>query len=479
MYSNEDESLRDNITKNPCIIFIFNNKEFQDLEFNLESYITFVVLQKHNYQSVTQSNDTLSLYQGEHIKVGVLIDQNKQEYNLYDIIFDIPNEEKQSVLTNFAWEGQYQSMDANNNKYWKSFNILQDTGSHITELDVKYFESLKVKLYLFDFSLTIKPQYWNTPLNIFIQVEYTHFNTDEFILNNNIIENFESFVLPFSDNEFNEENLYTCGISLPVIIKVPLTISNYYFHNEEFILYMDILNHDPNNNIIIEYIYSNFPQNGELNLPWILKPNQYWGCTLKINDKRILNKNGDSATISQVIPIFIKWKVSLETYDHRVLTQFALQLKEDSIENNDICYIGELINRSNFNSNDTVKTGVSSNLDHGSDKLSLFSATCSVEGIAEKVGDIIYLNIEVINKKPSAQLNLQIVVDYHPQYPVVPIFEKMSLNYNSYTKQTCDVLYPLTICYPGIFKCPNIYITDQITNFKYSINKLPILICKS
>ena len=41
------------------------------------------------------------------------------------------------------------------------------------------------------------------------------------------------------------------------------------------------------------------------------------------------------------------------------------------------------------------------------------------------------------------------------------------------------LLYPIKICFPGIYECPKITILDSVTKHKYIIDKYPLIVCRS
>ncbi|OII72929.1 uncharacterized protein cubi_02160 [Cryptosporidium ubiquitum] len=539
----------------------------------------------NNQKNIFVNEKMLNIYQGGRILVGIIL---KKEFKLCDVIFDLSNSEKQSVLSNFTWEGQYQVLVTKENNYLEIYNegkeqnslMNLDDGSYINLIGIYNLNSLKSKVYIFQCSIIIKPQYWNDLLNFDILIKY-HQNSildcsiikDE---NDEISDNCESdknfkYGSPLGDllivNEISDSKIFSYSLSKPIFIKLPLTISNYYLQESSQILFIEILNiGESSDSIMIHDIFShNLKLNGNspLNLPFTLGNNQSLGCSLiRVNDKKVYksNKNidennGDVSLIPIIIPIFIKWK-STKFNSKLILTQFALQInydqkvniirsKEENYSNmigmikhdnsneknnmnislssssssaissylfspsspqasaQSICspFTQEISfssksnldeNSSNYNNNFEVEKNNTNTTPSNDNDLEIepsfnFKATCTFDRISKYPGETVYLLIEVFPNEKDKSLNLLVTVEYNEASPIIPLYVSMPINYfpesssSSYSSNIYEhpiLLYPLKICYPGIYKCPNITIYDFSTKSNYSIKKLPLLVCE-
>ncbi|POM85492.1 hypothetical protein CmeUKMEL1_17690 [Cryptosporidium meleagridis] len=524
----------------------------------------------------------LNIYQGGRVLVGIIL---KKEYKLCDIIFDLSNSEKQSVLSNFTWEGQYQVLITKENNYLEIFddgresnNLMNlDDGSYINLIGIYNLKSIECNLYIFQCSIIIKPQYWNDLLNFDILIKYHQNNMlENTSLDDEIGKNELNYGIPFGDllvlNEFSDSKIHSYSLSKPIFIKVPLIISNYFLQESSQILFIEILNiGEISDSILIYDIFShNLKLNGNspLDFPFTLGNNQSLGCSLtRVGGKKVYksNKNNDEKNendsfVPIIVPIFIKWK-SKQFNSKLILTQFALQINFDqrvdilnsreenqvnSInvnkhENNndndnidssslppsssssssavssylfspsspqasvqsicspftqEVCYSSKSNfdeNSSNCNNNLEVYNNNNSIIKKNENDLEIesnfnFKATCSFDRISKYPGETVYLLIEIFPFGKDKSLNLLVTVEYDQYSPIVPLYVSMPVNYfpeptsSSYSQNIYEnptLLYPIKICNPGIYKCPNINIYDFSTKSNYTIKKLPLLVCES
>lgn len=542
-----------------------------------------------NRRSVFMNEKMLSIYQGGRILVGIVL---KSEYKLCDVIFDLSNSEKQSVLSNFTWEGQYQVLVTKENNYLEIYNetrelnslVNLDDGSYINLVGAYNLEGLNSKMYIFQCSIIIKPQYWNDLLNFDILIKY-HQNDGTLSAGEDITGIYDEFgnnrVL-FGDilvlNEVSNSEIFSYSLSKPIFIKVPLTISNYFLQESSQILFIEVLNIGESfDSIIIRDIFShNLKLNGNspLDLPFTLNSNQSLGCSLiRVNNKKTFKpsknsdeKNGDGPSfLPVIIPIFIKWE-STKPNSKLILTQFALQInfdqkvkifhigdeykssntdisKQDQNNNVDnvnssslsssssaassssavsssssylfspssphdsaqsihspftqeICYSSKLNHDENSNTpnhnhqfepNNNLNSILSDN-DLENEPSPNFKATCTFDRISKYPGETVYLLIEVFPHETDKSLNLLVTVEYNQTSPIVPVHVSMPINYFPESESSSSpssvyehpaLLYPIKICYPGIYKCPSINIYDFDTKTNYSIKRLPLLVCES
>ncbi|QOY40910.1 Uncharacterized protein cpbgf_600310 [Cryptosporidium parvum] len=536
-------------------------------------------------KKIFMNEKILNIYQGGRVLVGIIL---KKEYKLCDIIFDLSNSEKQSVLSNFIWEGQYQVLVTKENNYLEIFNdgkegnnlMNLDDGSYINLIGIYNLKSIECNLYIFQCSIIIKPQYWNDLLNFDILIKY-HQNDmfENSILNDEINEscneigkNELNYGSPFGDllvlNEFSDSKIYSYSLSKPIFIKVPIIISNYFLQESSQILFIEILNiGEISDSILIYDIFShNLKLNGNspLELPFTLGNNQSLGCSLirvggkkfYKSNKNIDEKNENDSFTPIIIPIFIKWK-SKQFNSKLILTQFALQINFDqrvdiinSREENQINSINvnkhensndhDNINSSSFSSSSSAvssylfspsspqasvqsicspftqevcyssKSNLEENSSNCNNNLEVYSnndsiiqknendleiesnynfkATCTFDRISKYPGETVYLLIEIFPIERDKSLNLLVTVEYDQYSPIVPLYVSMPINYfpepnsSSYSQNIYEnptLLYPLKICNPGIYKCPNITIYDFSTKSNYTIKKLPLLVCES
>lgn len=547
-----------------------------------------------NRRNVFLNEKMLSIYQGGRILVGIVL---RNDYKLCDVIFDLSNSEKQSVLSNFTWEGQYQVLVTKENNYLEVYNetrelnslVNLDDGSYINLIGVYNLEDLKSKMYIFQCSIVIKPQYWNDLLNFDILIKY-HQNDDTLSVGEDttgIYDEFGNNRILFGDtlvlNEVSNSEIFSYSLSKPIFIKVPLTISNYFLQESSQILFIEVLNIGESfDSIIIRDIFShNLKLNGNspLALPFTLNSNQSLGCSLiRVNNKKTFKsnknsdeKNGDggSSFLPVIIPIFIKWE-STKPNSKLILTQFALQInfdqkvkifhirdeqkstnvdicKHDQNNNHkhvdnvnpsssssatssssssssassylfspssphgsaqsihspftqEICYSSKLnsdensssLNNNNSNSqvepNNHFNSILSDENDFESEQSPNFKATCTFDQISKYPGETVYLLIEVFPHEKDKSLNLLVTVEYDQTSPIVPLYVSMPINYFPESESSSSpssvyehpaLLYPIKICYPGIYRCPSINIYDFDTRANYSIKRLPLLVCES
>ncbi|KAJ1611542.1 hypothetical protein OIY81_1695 [Cryptosporidium canis] len=515
------------------------------------------------------SERMLNIYQGQRILVGIVL---KNDYKLCDVIFDLSNSEKQSVLSNFTWEGQYQVLVSKKNNYLEIHNeeeelsslINLDDGSFINLVGAYNLNDLKSRLYLFQCSIIIKPQYWNDLLNFDILLKYHKSETldNEINLMENDTSNSAFFGQLLVMNEVSSSEILSYTVTKPIFIKVPLTISNYFLQESSQILFIEILNiGESSDSIVIHDIFSHnlkLSVNSPLDLPFTLYSNQSLGCSLtRVNNKKsfITNKSLDEKNTEKpsflpvVIPIFIKWE-SKRPSSKTILTQFALQINfdqkvrifniksESKPESVDNCkhdtnpnaslqssssakssYLlspssphisfqsvnspftqeinsssklnvdensGNLNNPLEFN-NSSCKT-LNCNNDPEIESNANFKAICTFDRISKYPGETVYLLIEVFPLDKDKPLNLRVTVEYDQEYPIIPLYVSMPINYfpeyestslSTYVYDHPKLLYPLKICNPGIYKCPRIVIYDFETKSNYYIKKLPLLVCES
>ncbi|KAH8583082.1 uncharacterized protein ELE39_000025 [Cryptosporidium sp. chipmunk genotype I] len=583
--SNIDNSLEFPVSEISGVECIFLTKNDEtNLKYRLDEISTDDKLLEEyldNKQKIFMNEKMLNIFQGGRVLVGIIL---KKEFKLCDVIFDLSNSEKQSVLSNFTWEGQYQVLITKENNYLEIYNegkernslMNLDDGSYINLIGIYNLNNIKCKMYIFQCSIIIKPQYWNELLNFDILIKYHQNNvfensiTDDEINKNcsEIKKDNIKYGSPFCDllvlNEFSDSKIYSYSLSKPIFIKVPLTISNYFLQESSQILFIEVLNiGESSDSILIYDIFShNLKLNGNspLDLPFTLGNNQSLGCSLiRINEKKVFKsekntyeKNGNYSFMPIVIPIFIKWK-STQLNSKLILSQFALQINFDqkvkiihSGEENQCNAMGinkhyNVNDKDNINSLSSSSSAVSSylfspsspqasvqsicsqftqevcyssksNFDENSSNYNNmeadnnnsnkilnndndleiesnfnFKATCTFDRISKYPGETVYLIIEVFPYEKDKPLNLLVTVDYDQSSPIVPLYVSMPINYfpesasshsqNIYEHPT--LLYPLKICNPGIYKCPNINIYDFSTKSNYLIKKLPLLVCES
>ncbi|KAF7458474.1 hypothetical protein HWI79_938 [Cryptosporidium felis] len=513
--------------ENGIELFIVENNEFS-LKMRLEQMskegglLDFFKTKQTQYHR----EKILTLNQGDQVLVGLLLDS---EYKLSDLIFDLSNSEKQSVLSNFTWEGQYQVLVSRKNNHFNLYDesdelnnlVNLDDGSYMSLIGVFEITKLKSKLYVFQCSIIIKPQYWNDLLNFDILIRYCYdrdLHDNQLFDDDDLDESMESIVGSFLLlKEYScESSSLSLSLSKPILIKVPLTIPNYYLQESSQILYIEILNiGELSDLIIIQDIFSHgLKLYHSPDLPFTLESNQSLGCSLfKVREKKKLPKshlnsenNIDAvdSRLPNIVPIFIKWK-SAKTNSKLILTQFALQIHnkqiievsstEKLLDENDKSPLGSITTDSpqasipstcspcSYDTTPSSSSTQNNSIIQINDN-SQFSATCNLDRISKFPGETIYLLIEIFPADKNKILNLEITVEYNQNSSIIPLFVSMPIHYipdesSNLHDAHPTILYPLKICDPGIHKCPNVYIHDLATKSTLQIKKLPLLVCEN
>ncbi|KAH8740838.1 hypothetical protein FG386_003077 [Cryptosporidium ryanae] len=529
--------------KTDCIFFVVKKEEFDvknDIDkrigLNLSDKDEILISYFKEKYDIFEKEEVIKIYQGSQLLIGIII---KNEYRLCDLMFDISNSEKQSVLTNFTWEGQYQVMVSKKNNCIEIYeegneirNIINvDDGSYINLLCMYSINKLNSTFYLFQSSIIIKPQYWNERLSIDLLFKYSimkNNNKRDSQINDNremrVVNKNESNVNCMDYFIFSKESsfeIYSFTWSKLIMIKVPLSISNFYIQENSSIIYIEVVNNDESlERIVIEDIYSHhFKLNCiQMELPVTLESNQYFGFSLVyVSDKKKRhtnsnsnnnncnngncsnNENNNGILNSNIIPLFIKWRLNNDNCSRYVLTQFTIQKNIENYSNHI-----KTINTVGHESSDKVQKDIkNANLDIENktnvilDDNSNFSAICKFDSISKYPGETVYLNITIVPNKNNKvnYLNLEVSIEYDKKSPIIPLYDKMPLNYfnnsfknneeaiynsdSDYNESNLTLLYPIKICLPGIYECPKITVLDLVTNNKYVIDKYPLIVCKN
>ncbi|KAH7649203.1 hypothetical protein FG379_001560 [Cryptosporidium bovis] len=526
--------------KTDCIFFVVKKNEYnikaeieQRINLNIKNKDEIIISYFKEKYEIFEKEEMIKIYQGSQLIVGIII---KNGYKLCDLMFDISNSEKQSVLTNFTWEGQYQVMISKKNnsiEIYEEGNEVQnlvniDDGSYINLLYMCNINKLDSTFYLFQSSIIIKPLYWNEKLSIDLIFKYNIVNNNN---NNNSNDIDDSRVRIVKKNETNNTDsinyfiinneraleIYSFTWSKLIMIKVPLSISSFYIQENSSIVYVEVINNDESlEKIVIEDIYSNHFKlnNVQTKLPVFLDKSQYFGFSLiSTNEKRKKyvnssgtnnnsnsnNNNNDNNNIlnSSIIPLFIKWRLDSDVNCYRhILTQFTIQNNfgsENITTINTIDHDGTFKidkDKKNTNLNNENKTNLF--LNDGN----YFTAICTFDNISKYPGETVYLSIVIIpDNNKIKYLNLEVSVEYDKESPIIPLYDKMPLNYvcnsvknsydgifdnySNYNDNNLTLLYPIKICFPGIYECPKITILDLVTNNKYIIDNCPLIVCNN
>ncbi|KAK6589644.1 hypothetical protein RS030_124 [Cryptosporidium xiaoi] len=519
--------------KTDCIFFVVRKNEYnikteieQRINLNIKNKDEIIISYFKEKYEIFEKEEMIKIYQGSQLIVGIII---KNGYKLCDLMFDISNSEKQSVLTNFTWEGQYQVMISKKNNsidIYEEGNEVQnlvniDDGSYINLLYMCNINKLDSTFYLFQSSIIIKPQYWNEKLSIDLIFKYNIVNNNNNIDDNRIrivkkneADNTDSINYFIINNERSLE-IYSFTWSKLIMIKVPLSISSFYIQENSSIVYVEVINNDESlGKIVIEDIYSHhFKLNSvQTKLPVFLEKSQYFGFSLISNNekrKKYVNSsctnnnnnsnNNDNNNIlnSSIIPLFIKWRLDSDVSCYRhILTQFTIQ---NNFGSENITTINIIDHEGTFKINKDKKN-INLNNDNKTNSLlndgSYFSAICTFDNISKYPGETVYLSIVIIPDNNNIKyLNLEVSVEYDKASPIIPLYDKIPLNYvcnsvknsddgifdkySNYNDNNLTLLYPIKICFPGIYECPKITILDLVTNNKYIIDNCPLIVCNN